>query len=103
MEEDILYEVHILRPNTVGRETDYTFIDLSTGQSYRKCLPDYIKQKPVAELNAHTRFVRDVNNGKDGKYQFDISWDDGEMFVNFKKSAYQQQQEYFDSLTGILW
>ena len=103
MEEDILYEVHILSLNTGGRDIDYTFVDLSTGQSYRKCLPDYVKQKPVAELNAHTRFVEDGETDEDGEYKFCISWYDGEMFVNFEKSSYQLQKEFFDSLTGILW
>jgi hypothetical protein len=102
MEEDIRYEVHIQSPGIV-RGFHYTLVDLSTGQSYHNCLPDYIKQKPVEELNAHTRFVRDVETYEDGEYKFNISWYDGEMFVDFEKSGYQLQKDFFDSLTGILW
>ena len=101
--EDIRYEVHILSPNTVGRDIDYTLVDLSTGQSYHNCLPDYIKQKSITELNAHTRFVRDVETYVDGEYKFDISWSDGVMFINFEKSGYQLQKDFLNSLPGIIW
>ena len=103
MEEGILYEVHIQSPGFIRDGFHYTLVDLSTGQSYHDCLPDYIKQKPVEELTAHTRFVKDVVIYEDGEYKFDISWSDGEMFIDFEKSSYQLQKDFFNSLPWMSW
>lgn len=101
--KNILYEVHIQSRHWVGRDIVYTFMDLKTGNTYFKSLPDYIKQIPVAFLNAHTRFVRDVKIDLDGEYAFRVSLLDNEVFVDFVKSSFQLKKEEEESLVGILW
>ena len=92
--EDVKFEVHILGYNGISEDTVFEFIDLSTGESYFKNLPDYAKKLPIAELNAKTRFVSDTRITSEGEFEFIVPWYKEEHLLVFLKSSSQKRKDF---------